>query len=309
VRPAKSAARILKLRMSTHPFRIVNVFTHRQGALTGNPLCVFENGADFDSQTMQALARQFNLSETTFILPSSTADAKVRIFTPSYEMPFAGHPTLGTAHVCRSLKLGGNVLRLEMEVGLISVDAQQNRWTLTAPNPSFREMGVARAALAQALGLEERDIGERPMWVKAGKEQLIVPLNSEDAVRRVSPQSGAFSNIKSEDGIAMAYVFAETGAARTRARFFFPSGGAMLEDPATGSATANFGGWCLAMNWPLPVRVQISQGEFIGRPSTLYLDITAERQIRVGGDVIEVGSGAVTLGREPPFTAQRAPPS
>ena len=78
---------------------MVNVFTHCHGALTGNPLCVFEDGAGLDSETMQALARQFNLSETTFILPSSRAAAGVRIFTPTYEMPFAGHPTLGTAHV------------------------------------------------------------------------------------------------------------------------------------------------------------------------------------------------------------------
>ena len=89
--------------MATHPFRIVNVFTQNGDALSGNPLCVFENGADFDSDLMQALARQFNLSETTFILPSTRADARVRIFTPTYEMPFAGHPTLGTAHVCRAL--------------------------------------------------------------------------------------------------------------------------------------------------------------------------------------------------------------
>jgi predicted PhzF superfamily epimerase YddE/YHI9 len=79
------------------------------------------------------------------------------------------------------------------------------------------------------------------------------------------------------------------------ARFFFPSGPAMLEDPATGSATANFGGWCLAMNRPLPLALEISQGEFAGRPSTLYLEVTADRRIRVGGDVIEVGAGSMTI--------------
>ena len=282
--------------MPTHRYRIVNVFTHGQGALTGNPLCVFEDGAAFDSQTMQALARQFNLSETTFILPSSQANAKVRIFTPSYEMPFAGHPTLGTAHVCRSLKLGGDVLRLEMGAGLIAVAARENRWTLTAPGSSFRELEVSRSVLAQALGLEEHDIGDRPLWVKAGKEQMIVPLKSSEAVRRVSPQPAAFADIQSEDGIGMAYVFAETGPGRTLARFFFPQNGAMLEDPATGSATANFGGWCLAMNRPLPVRVEISQGEFVGRPSSLYLEIDTQRRIEVGGDVMEIGGGTVTLG-------------
>src|SRR5271163_2822203 len=118
--------------MAAHPFRIVNVFTQAQAPFTGNPLCVFENGGDLSSEEMQALARQFNLSETTFILPSTRADARVRIFTPAYEMAFAGHPTLGTAHVCRALKLGGDSLRLEMQAGLIPVSAVENRWTLSA---------------------------------------------------------------------------------------------------------------------------------------------------------------------------------
>src|SRR5471032_3343143 len=110
--------------MAAHPYRIVNVFTQNQGALTGNPLCVFENGADFSTELMQGLARQFNLSETTFILPSTRGAARVRIFTPNYEMPFAGHPTLGTAHVCRALQLGGDVLVLETQAGLIPVSAE-----------------------------------------------------------------------------------------------------------------------------------------------------------------------------------------
>src|SRR3954454_9185386 len=100
--------------MTQYRYRIVNVFTQNRGALTGNPLCVFEDGSGLDDATMQALARQFNLSETTFILPSTKATARVRIFTPSYEMPFAGHPTLGTAHVVRSLRDAGDAIALEM---------------------------------------------------------------------------------------------------------------------------------------------------------------------------------------------------
>jgi PhzF family phenazine biosynthesis protein len=276
-------------------FRLINVFTHEGRPLSGNPLCVFEDGTGIDSPTLQALARQFNLSETTFILPSSRGDAAVRIFTPSYEMPFAGHPTLGTAHVCRALGLGGDALHLDMQAGLIEVTAQNDRWTLTAPTPTFREVDMPRAVLAAALGLAESDIGERPLWVKAGKEQLIVPLRSLEAVRRAAPQPEAFAAVRSEDGISMAYVFAERGPGATLARFFFPSGTAMLEDPATGSATANFGGWWLAMNRPLPARIEIAQGEFVARPSLLYLEVTEERRIRVGGDVIEIGRGTVSL--------------
>jgi trans-2,3-dihydro-3-hydroxyanthranilate isomerase len=283
--------------MATHPFRIVNVFTQGQGPFTGNPLCVFEDGSALSDEHMQALARQFNLSETTFILPptDTKANARVRIFTPSYEMAFAGHPTLGTAQICRALKLGGDTLVLEMQAGLIPVRAAASRWTLTALGATSRELDVSRDVLAAALGLELRDIGERPLWVKAGKEQLVVPLTSTDAVRKAAPVPSAMAKIRSEDGLSMAYVFCFSGAGQSLARFFFPTGGAILEDPATGSATANFGAWCLAMQQTLPIQVQISQGEFVGRPSTLFLEVNREAQVFVGGDVLEIGRGVVTL--------------
>jgi trans-2,3-dihydro-3-hydroxyanthranilate isomerase len=281
--------------MATHPFRIVNVFTQNQGALTGNPLCVFESAETFGTETMQGLARQFNLSETTFILPSTRGAARVRIFTPSYEMPFAGHPTLGSAHVCRALKLGGDCLELEMQAGMIPVRAAGDRWTLTAPSPRWREFDTPSGTLAAALGLEARDIGERPLWVKAGKEQLVVPLTSTDAVRRAAPDSQLLNGIPSEDGQSMAYVFAFDGPGRVLARFFFAQGTAILEDPATGSATANFGGWCLGLQRRLPVELQISQGEQAGRPSHLFLQVNEQRQIFVGGDVLEIGRGTVSL--------------
>jgi trans-2,3-dihydro-3-hydroxyanthranilate isomerase len=287
--------------MATHPFRLVNVFTEFQGGgrssgpLTGNPLCVFENAEAFSAETMQGLARQFNLSETTFILPSSRAAARVRIFTPTFEMPFAGHPTLGTAHVCRSLRLGHDSLTLEMQAGLIPVRAAGDRWTLTAPSASWREFDASTASLAAALGLEARDIGERPLWVKAGKEQLVVPLNSTAAVQRTAPNSQLLEGIRSEDGHSMAYVFAFDASGRALARFFFPQGNAILEDPATGSATANFGGWCLAMKLPLPVELQIAQGERTGRPSSLFLNVNQQQEIFVGGDVVEIGRGTVSL--------------
>src|SRR5215831_14838046 len=103
--------------MSTYAYRIVNVFTQGGAALSGNPLCVFERAQTLAAERMQALALQFNLSETSFILPSARATAAVRIFTPRYEMAFAGHPTLGTAYVCRALGLGGDELTLELPAG------------------------------------------------------------------------------------------------------------------------------------------------------------------------------------------------
>src|SRR2546430_3264946 len=121
--------------MSVYAYRIVNVFTQGRAPLSGNPLCVFERAQTLDAARMQALALQFNLSETTFILPSERASARVRIFTPSYEMPFAGHPTLGTAHVCRALGLGGDRLPLGRSPGLIPVRASGDRWAPTGKSP------------------------------------------------------------------------------------------------------------------------------------------------------------------------------
>jgi trans-2,3-dihydro-3-hydroxyanthranilate isomerase len=280
--------------MNRH-YRLLNVFTRDAQVLSGNALCVFEDGTGLDTQAMQAIARQFNLSETTFLLPSTQANARVRIFTPSYEMPFAGHPTLGSAQVCRALRLGGDTLSLEMQAGVIAVSAVGRRWTLQAKAPSWRELDLPRAPLAHWLGLAEEDLLDRPLWVKAGKEQLIVPLASEAAVRRAAPLPKAFDTLVGEDGRGMAYVFAPPAAGRMLARFFFPDGAAILEDPATGSACANLGGWWLAMNRDLPCKLMIYQGEQVCRPSHLYLDVDAAGQIRVGGDVIELGRGVIDL--------------
>ena len=282
--------------MASYKFRILNVFA-QQGRLTGNPLAVIENGEGISDNDMQALARQFNLSETTFVLPSTKATARVRIFTPSYEMPFAGHPTLGTAHVVRDLEKCGDELKLEMKAGVIPVSAKGDRWTLEANTPRGRAVPHSRPELAEMLGLAEEDIGEWPLWISAGREQLMVPLKSREAVRRTRPKADVFTRLKSEDGASMAYVFFDDGNA-VEARFFFPSGVAILEDPATGSACANLGGWFSVIKPREPVQRTVSQGEAVQRPSTLYLNVewdASEPRVFVGGDVIELGRGTVKL--------------
>jgi trans-2,3-dihydro-3-hydroxyanthranilate isomerase len=211
-------------------------------------------------------------------------------------MPFAGHPTLGTAHVCRALGLGGNDLKLEMQAGIIPVRADGDRWTLQANAPTWRKCEAARATLAKMLGLTESDIGTEPLWVKAGKEQLVIPLTSERAVRSVRPDPATFAGVLSEDGHGMAYVFAELAQpGRLLSRFFFPAGGAVLEDPATGSATANLGGWMIAAGRKLPCHFEIAQGEYADRPSTLLLDVDSDKRIFVSGDVIELARGTLRL--------------
>ena len=276
-------------------YRLVNVFTKGDGKLTGNPLCVFEDGRGLSDEQMQALALQFNLSETTFVLPVDEAHARVRIFTPNYEMPFAGHPTLGTAHVVRALRNTGDAVNLLLNVGVIPVKANGDRWELRANASTTRKPKASAAALAASLGLRESDIGGQALWVNSGSEQLIVPLASEEAVRRVQVDVPKLTNATNDGPRAQAYVFASSGGDTLLSRFFFSKGSSIAEDPATGSATANLGGWYLANNVALPMTKRISQGEYVGRPSALQLRIDVERNVFVAGDVIELGRGHVDL--------------
>jgi len=277
----------------SHAFRIVNVFA--ESPLAGNPLCVFESGEGLSSETMQALALQFNLSETTFVLPpTGGATARVRIFTPTFEMPFAGHPTLGTAHVVRQLRESGDRVELEMKAGVIPVEAQGDVWTLSANAPKHRAPAAARADLAGMLGLVEGDLLGPPLWVDTGSEQLVIPLASFDAVRRAKPRADAMEAHGHNGQRSMAYVFAREGD-RVLSRFFFPKHGAMIEDPGTGSACANLGGWLVATGASLPQKLVIDQGEAVSRPCRLGLEVTAAGQIRVSGHVIEIGRGTIRV--------------
>ena len=279
--------------MPAYAYRIVNVFA--ETPLAGNPLAVFEDARGIDGATMQALALQFNLSETTFILPSEKANAHVRIFTPTFEMPFAGHPTLGTAHVVRDLVRAGDAVTLEMKAGIIPVSAAGDVWTLTANAPRHRAPTASPAELAAMLGLAESDLAAAPpLWIDTGSEQLVIPLASVDAVRRAAPRSDLMMKHGSNGQRAMAYLFAREGDHVT-CRFFFPKFGAVIEDPGTGSACANLGGWLLATGAPLPQRLTLDQGAAVDRPCRLGLEVDTRRTIRVSGRVIELGRGNVTF--------------
>lgn len=277
--------------MTDYAFRIVNVFA--EAPLAGNPLCVFEDGSSLTDATMQALALQFNLSETTFILPSDDATAHVRIFTPTFEMPFAGHPTLGTAHVVRAIR-GGDRVTLRMIAGVIPVEAEGDVWTLSARASRHREPEASRGELASMLRIEADAILDRPLWVDTGTEQLVVPLASFEAVRSVDPDAPAMTRVASNGARAMAYAFAREGD-HVLSRFFFLKHGAVIEDPGTGSACANLGGWLLATRASLPQRLRIDQGESVLRPCRLGLEVTTDARIRVSGRVIEIGRGVISL--------------
>jgi trans-2,3-dihydro-3-hydroxyanthranilate isomerase len=280
--------------MAEYSYRIVNVFAEER--LAGNPLAVFEDARGMDAATMQALALQFNLSETTFLLPSTHASARVRIFTPANEMPFAGHPTLGSAYVVRALTHCGDALSLEMGAGTIPVSAAGDVFTLQANTAKTRPVRLTRDNLANMLGLALADLGERPLWVNTGNEQLLVPLGSPDAVARCQPDPRLAQRHANEAGMVKIYVWAETGDEQIVARFFFSKHpGSIEEDPGTGSACANLGGWMIAAKQPLPLARLIYQGDRVGRPCRLRLNVNERGKIFVAGRVIELGRGSVSV--------------
>ncbi|MFM0226299.1 PhzF family phenazine biosynthesis protein [Paraburkholderia dipogonis] len=286
--------------MNNYAFRLLNVFA--ESTFGGNPLCVFEDARGLNESTMLALAAQFNLSETTFVLPSDRASAQVRVFTPGYEMPFAGHPALGTAHVVRDIFQTGDNLTLEFKAGVVPVTARDDVWTFAAPHagkPKTAASTLTDGEIASLLGLSEDDLLTSPIWVNTGSDQLLIAVNSTEAVRRARPDSARLDSWpKSSLGRKTAYVFAFDSArpGSVLSRYFFATkSGGFSEDPGTGSACANLGGWLLANESKLPAAFEIEQGEAVGRPNLLHLSVTESGEIHVGGRVIEIGRGVIAL--------------
>jgi PhzF family phenazine biosynthesis protein len=290
--------------MAIYAFRLINVFA--SSTFSGNPLCVFEDARGMDDATMLNLAAQFNLSETTFILPSEQADARVRIFTPGYEMKFAGHPTIGTSQVLRDLLKSGDALTLEFKAGLVPVTAHGDAWTFTAPCPDGVRTAppeLPAADIAALVGLQPDDLLGEPIWVDTGADQLLVPLKSVEAVRRARPDATQLHRWQASSlGRKTCYLFAfDTGRRQDErdvvvARYFFAkAGGGVDEDAGTGSACANLGGWLRHQGRALPASILVEQGDQMGRPCRLLLDVQADGRIQVGGRALEIGRGTVNV--------------
>jgi len=295
-------------------YHLLNVFGRESDPFSGNPLCVVEcvvePGPVISDAQMQAIARQFNLSETVFLGESdagNAADVDVRIFTPESELPFAGHPTLGTAFLVARLRgaLGMDPeIRLRMKAGIIPVQIAGNLCTLTAKAPVSRLPYADDAAFAAAFGLNPADLGTdvlptgtvcKPLWIHTGTAQLIVPVKTEEAVRRATPDYARLAAVSGGHANVHTLLFHMTSTHKITARFFFAVQGALREDAATGSACANLGGWLLAHGGTVPFSGEVSQGEAVHRPSTLHLNIDAQRLIRVGGSVRYLGKGEMQL--------------
>lgn len=295
----------------SHRFIIADVFT--ETAFGGNQLAVFPDGRGVSDRAMQALAREFNFAETTFVLPPQDPRhlRRVRIFTPKAELPFAGHPTVGTAAVLTRLGLvpisdGAATIVLEEGIGPITVEIRLRGETVFAhlvtekvvESPSTRP---ARKAAASALSLREEAVLET-WFAGVGVPFCFVHVASRESVDRAVLDRAAWSANFASAWSPNLYFFAGGLAPGSRlyARMFAPALG-IEEDPATGSGAAALAG-CLAARSPGEngvFRWEIDQGIAMGRPS--FIEASAEKRrgqtakVKVGGATVLVGEGTMTV--------------
>jgi trans-2,3-dihydro-3-hydroxyanthranilate isomerase len=299
--------------MRAYAFVQVDVFTER--IFGGNPLAVFLTGEGLTAEQMQAIAREMNLSETTFILPAVHPEcaAKVRIFTPERELPFAGHPTLGTAYVLAThgmLPPGMPDFLLEEGIGPVPVKiegagaAPRFVW-MRHRDAAFGPEVQDRARAAAALGLRASDLfPDAPVCTgSTGLPHLYIPLRDRETVDRAIPNVHLLSQVLEEQGTDAVFIFApEPAAGRAYARMFAPLAG-IPEDPATGSACGPLGAYLVRYGLVRPGGAEIEiiseQGVKMGRPSRVHIRVRAGESgpsdIQVGGCVVPVLEGVLHL--------------
>jgi trans-2,3-dihydro-3-hydroxyanthranilate isomerase len=289
--------------MSTVQYEIVDVFTDRPFA--GNPLAVVFGADSLAGDQMQVLAREFNLSETVFVLPpsSSSATYRARIFTPSTELPFAGHPSLGAAvtAVRRGLAGPGRLVQ-ECGAGSLPIEVTDTgSATLTGGEPTLGSL-LDPAPLLSLVGLTSDDLiaDAAPRLAGCGLEFTFLPVR-HSALARAWADAATAEKL----GVPQISVFSWDASRRSaQARVFCP-GVSVPEDPATGSAALGLGVWLIAANW-LPAdglsQYTIHQGIEMHRPSLLECTATASAGIAttatVSGHVVRVASGEIAV---PPF--------
>ncbi len=300
-----------------HQYYLLDVFTSR--TFGGNQLAVFTDGAAIDGAQMAAIARELNLSETVFILPprDPRASHRLRIFTPGMELPFAGHPTIGTGYLLADLGViartdGAGTCVFEEEVGPVPVAIAPRGTTpifvqmSPARLPERRDAEVSRADLATLLNLAPEDVGtgaDTPAAWSAGLAFLVVPLTSREALQRARIDTSVWKRVAAETWAPHIYLCHRDQAAASpllRARMFAPAMG-IVEDPATGAAACAVAGYLasLSASGSGTTTWKIEQGVEMGRPSELWVDIDtcagAIADVRLGGTAVRVGHGFFTL--------------
>jgi trans-2,3-dihydro-3-hydroxyanthranilate isomerase len=302
--------------MNSKRFVIADVFTEAQ--FGGNQLAVFIDGLGLDTATMQNIAREMNYSETTFLLPPEQGgDYHVRIFTPAHELPFAGHPLVGTGYVIVSEQMKQwseplTPVTLETGVGPIHVEVRidrgrAGRTTMTQPLPVVRGSYSNIEGLARALSLDASQIEHPGLPVETifnGIAVMIVPINTRAAIESIKVDGGALERISNEVGASTVLVFTRETVLPTstvHCRVFAPAAG-VSEDAATGSANGPLGFYLVRhdlVEKQATTHIVSEQGFEMKRPSLLYIDVDVDSAtsevtgVRVGGGVVISGCGEI----------------
>ena len=288
--------------MSTRAFQQVDVFTATP--YLGNPLAVVLNGSGLSTEAMQAFTNWTNLSECTFVLPPTQAgaDYKVRIFCPGRELPFAGHPTLGTCHAWLQAggRPAGELIVQECGVGLVKIRRMGERLAFAAP-PLLKSGPLPEAdvtLIARGLGVARDDIVAHA-WCDNGPNWRGVMLRSAEQVLALKPDGAVLAGL--DVGVVgprgkVGVTAAQTLGADTdfEVRAFFPGNNGMAEDPVTGSLNAALAQWLMGAGIA-PERYVAAQGTVLGRAGRIYLERDADGTIWVGGDSVTCIQGQVTL--------------
>lgn len=284
--------------MPTLDFTTYDVFTQRP--FSGNPLAIVEGADDLSTAQMQTIAREFNLSETIFVqAPDDTANtAKVRIFFPTAEIPFAGHPTIGCAlHLAQ--KRGLDHVVLEEVAGLVPVTITNATAQFTAPVVPFDcNITVNTELAASALGLTATQIGPHAAGVhEGGPRFLYIPVVNEAALQQARPLQPAWDQLMQACQVDSAYLYTQV----FNARMFSPTAG-IPEDPATGSASAILASQLLQnglLDNDTSTKLQLTQGIFMGRPSEIHFEADVANgvlnAVRIAGSAVPISLGQITV--------------
>jgi trans-2,3-dihydro-3-hydroxyanthranilate isomerase len=304
--------------VTAYSFATVDVFTAVR--FGGNPLAVFPDARGITDQAMAQIAREFNYSETTFVLPPDDPanTARVRIFTPTSELPFAGHPNVGTGYVLGRIgsifdRPVGDELRFEERAGLVTVALSRNRGdvvgaSITAPQRLGLGPVLPVAQVADCLGLPESAIvmtAHPPQYASVGLRFACVEISDLEMLGRATPNVAAFRAAQAAQDPALEfnlcpYTVTVTDPLEVQCRMFAPLDG-VPEDPATGSAAGALGAFLahLRPEADLDLRITIQQGIEMGRPSTINLSIRKKagivERVEIGGRCVEVMRGTIEL--------------
>lgn len=291
--------------MRSYRFLQVDVFTRE--AFGGNQLAIFPAAERLADQQMQAIAREMNFSESTFVLPArdGPAAARVRIFTPARELPFAGHPVVGTGWAL-GVERGVEQLTLQLASGSCPVTVQPgDGWRGSAwmeqPLPRFRPVASEPTELAALVGLDASDLepGLPAEFGSAGVEFLYLPLRSLEAVQRAHASADALRRFFGQHDHPAVYLFSLEGLSPTAAAharmLSLLLGQEVREDPATGSAAGPLGAYLVRHGVRPPGRLLVEQGYELQRPSQLEVEVQTENgrvaRVSVGGGVVKVAEG------------------